>query len=1034
MSYVHLSCHRHGVEPVDHIPSGGTLSDRLVSFSYMRGRDITSSEGLEVRLKMTPLEAATYIRPGNWLVLRSATGQAFAFGYVDDVVAGVSRSRSGELSSNTVTVRCISWFELLSRARLYAPMGQVQTIGAMFFIGDWGKITQPISANYVLGHIGWSLQSLFQQVARIRFPESMGGEYIGDAIPIVYDQRTRELFAPNRVIDSVGRTGGNPQTFAFGAIDAGIGEFITNAFVPDRNLVEMFSSLEEGGTSPWTSALARFLGRRPVVIYRVPPWRVVPLAESAIATQDFRPSVDHVVDSILRPVVSTLSGAADTLLNADTLITADLFGPDAAEVVRTAVEDQLSLLRDIYNEKTWDYSRAIRIYPEMIKSASLTWSDTSRVNITTSTIAAGSDTGIEAAEFAGLPITNDESILNHGPRIQRPNWPFIRTIGNVDTNPNRRTNTLVQYIRAVAAQLMQFVQNAHLMAHGQLDLTYADALDADTREAVTYIPAGEIIGVALAHNMDILYAYTDSVVHSYSRSADGSETADTKVAYVRGLFGVEERILRNPSVPLSPVGAQPARQPASTSVAVDASYERAQAALADALVDVETHVAASLAALSAAMADAGVAADTAAELLASAVAAGEVAVADAREAAQSVVVEVLPPTSATTAPPTEQAPAAGAPPPANLAHLSPSDPSLTFHGSSGWPLPQEYGFPRAPGEPERSVPPRLPPHLEGLVPPAKSPPTRTVTPVATPTSALKTIKTPTEPVTVAIPSSPLSPLTEPRVTTPTPRGLPIVTRPAVVAEVTSAVARSIIVAGEAVAVPFAVVQHLVDISNAPYKRAKQYRADLSVINNAFVHYNVGSVRSTGQSLRDFVQKKYNGTSKPFISTHFAIDADGKITQILDCAIIGAHVDVHNINDVSIGIDLINPFCSGKAQQVWVQEAQGGRDAGGRPIMYSWRILNQKGRTLSTLNNFFGPTTAQLASLRSLLQGLNSVLGIPLYHSAGTTEFQAFQKFSDSEITTNLAHGGVWHHAQFQGNRADSIGTNLTAVVGGGALT
>lgn len=563
-----LQCHRHGAAEID-------LTRYIQTVKYVRSRDITTSEGLEVTLKASLLEATYLVRPGNWLVLRDYSGHALTFGYVVDVQAGITRGANNALVTDLIKVSTISWFELITRAHVYAPLGDAQSVGAFLSLSDLYQSVFPVAQAYMIGKIGASLQALIQQLGKIRLPETMGGEYIGDAIPVVYDEATRLAYAPGRVVEEAATTGGPLTAFSLGAMEAGLGEMIQNAYLPDRNLIEMFCSLEpmDGGTPDNTSAgqsqapgsvtlagdsrLAKMLGMRPVVIYRTPPWRTRPLWKSVAATRGFRGADDPMLDQMVGMLLAKFGVEPPPASEASPLDeSADKMSQqrynDQANIAR-----HLDFLKAVYKDITWDYARAIPLYPEMVRSFKLHWSDTARVNLTTIAYASDGKTGIEAGDSAGLPIKWDNSVMNYGPRIARPVWPFTLTIaGDVEAKFTQGTPSgdgysvsIADFLRAQALQLMQFVQNAHLMATGTIRLNYTDATNVELRSHVLDLPAGEIVKLATHDVFDIFYAYVDSVEHNYRSSDTGIDSADTTVTYSRGLFGFEEDLLRNPDVP-----------------------------------------------------------------------------------------------------------------------------------------------------------------------------------------------------------------------------------------------------------------------------------------------------------------------------------------------------------------------------------------------------------------------------------------------------------------------------------------------------
>lgn len=873
--HVVLTVHKH-----TDTQSGTPIDPGLVDFSYSRSRNLSASEGLSIGLKMTLLEAWYVVRPGDWLVLWSPLGPALSFGYVVDVSAGVSRSPAGQLGTDTVRVTCISWFELLKRAQIFVPGGdRIQSVGAVFSLDQWvEKITNPLIAELTMGNIGWSLAYTLKTLGRIKLPLSMGGEYLGDAVRVAYDEPTRVAFCPNRVLEEVAKEGLLPQAFTAGAMQSGIGELLSSVFYPDPVLIEMFCSLEAGGAGilkdeavyldegsgnigtgnvgaivgnkakradfeksqlhAGDSRLAAFLGRRPVLIYRVPPWRIRALHKSAIARMDFKATNDEDVAQLTLLEVPLMDDSANGgFLTPNKPLT--VAEGDARYSALRARSDHEQLLATLYHTKTWDIARATPIPRSTIRSFRIKWSDADRVNVTTIGIPDGTKGTIEAATYAGLPITIDESIERYGPRVARPTWPFMRSSSNLEeVLPNGFQ--LESFLRSIAAQLMQFQVNAHLMGSGTLVVNYSDTVDMEVGAQLTSIFPGEIIGCDLVEGVPTIFAYVDQVDHQWNRGSDGSSSAVTTITFSRATLGITDDIVRDSEIPMPNV---PRKEPAKA--------------------------------------------------------------------------DLVPATK----------------------------PTGTVSNSC----------PKVPGKAQSTEISR---------------------------------------------------------------------------------SRSILVSGAEKAVSFDVTRHILPTQAADelYDSAKaktgqgfytSYRT--GSIKNAVVHYNVGGYASNNERLYNHFKKYYTGVAGKFaLGSHFGINSDGEIAQFLDCRNYANHVGTPGVNCASIGIDLINPFSSGKA-------AATAAAAGGVPrwpILSGWKILSPTGGTLSTVNDFFGPTMAQQRSLNKLLHALGTHVGVNVRHDARTTTPRAFQKLAAGDIPAALATGGVWHHAQLEGNRADSLGTNLASIIAG----
>lgn len=129
-----------------------------------------------------------------------------------------------------------------------------------------------------------------------------------------------------------------------------------------------------------------------------------------------------------------------------------------------------------------------------------------------------------------------------------------------------------------------------------------------------------------------------------------------------------------------------------------------------------------------------------------------------------------------------------------------------------------------------------------------------------------------------------------------------------------------------------------------------------------------------------------------ISTHFVIDWDGTIYQLVDLAHEAWHAGIGWINRSSIGIDFSTPVYP-KYQDKAVAR---GQDA--RPIISGWRI-NGWGP-----GPFLGPHQAQLDAYAALLEAIHRHLGVPLDCVGGTTARLKYQR-------KKAIGPGIYHHAE-----------------------
>jgi len=102
-----------------------------------------------------------------------------------------------------------------------------------------------------------------------------------------------------------------------------------------------------------------------------------------------------------------------------------------------------------------------------------------------------------------------------------------------------------------------------------------------------------------------------------------------------------------------------------------------------------------------------------------------------------------------------------------------------------------------------------------------------------------------------------------------------------------------------------------------------------------------------------------------ISSHFVIDNDGTIYQMVDTQNIGWHAGIRKVNNVSIGIDFSNAYYL-KYQSYYRK-----RGFGNRPVLKNSQV---HGRTLKPHTGYY---PVQIEAYKALLKCLNAHYGIEL---------------------------------------------------------
>lgn len=517
--------HRHGQERAPRLENVGPyqLSDNV---------DVTG--GYMLAFKCPVRDLSRVVLPGDHLVLRDRAGVCEAWGIVMSVDGGYARDAASVLATYPTQVSLLNPLAYLGLVGLSAPVGETDTVGTLFSVLDWAKINADIATDYQSGLLGIALQKLFSKVANIQLPETLGGGTLGQNIPIVYDDATAGWFAPARVgqMEPVSVVAGAaPAKLSFNYYENTVLKMLHSAFVPDSKLIELFWSLEDMSTdearttnvdparaglfdqaelATRPNALATALGRRPVIIYRLKPYRARPLLEVVTARRDDYREIDKVHALVLSGQSVPKQELADAAVR--TVSTA------------RARAEEMRLLETAYNQVTWDTTRSIEIPMSAVRSHRMKYDNERRINATTINLSTDDTGGIEAMSSFGLPLRNVESIKNHGLFIARPTWPY--SLLNSDTTP------WVAYMRSIAATLMQFEQAAHVMASGPLVIN-PDRLSAP-------ITAGTMVRLKIDNTDDYFYGYVREVQRQFTVSKNGVESQNTTLLLERGLFGIEQ--------------------------------------------------------------------------------------------------------------------------------------------------------------------------------------------------------------------------------------------------------------------------------------------------------------------------------------------------------------------------------------------------------------------------------------------------------------------------------------------------------------
>jgi len=150
-----------------------------------------------------------------------------------------------------------------------------------------------------------------------------------------------------------------------------------------------------------------------------------------------------------------------------------------------------------------------------------------------------------------------------------------------------------------------------------------------------------------------------------------------------------------------------------------------------------------------------------------------------------------------------------------------------------------------------------------------------------------------------------------------------------------------------------------------------------------------------------------------ISTHFVIDNDGTIVQLVDTQDVAWHAGIRRVNKASIGIDFSN------AVYTKYNKAYHKKGFGFRPIIEGWRVHGWRPKP------FLGAYPVQIEAYKALLEALHNHYGIPLECPLD----------DDGRLLTAMhkpskkaKFKGVVNHYNLSTNKWDTLGLQLDEIL------
>lgn len=583
-----------GIKIFRHRYGAGTtpieLNERMQAVSVTK--DISGKEDMQLSMIGSFEEPQHVFTPGDFVTLEDQSGVTWSWGRVSVVRSTLKREIAGPLVHAPYAVMAQGWYDFLSRSKIHVmQVAERPSVGTLFKLADWKRIGEEIS-GMVTAAPGAILQHMLKRVMRIKLPESLGGGWFADEIPVVYDRDTALRYAPEFAdIEPVDFGSLMPQ-LAMGFMETrstDVGSLIASMFLFETSLVELVPYLSTADvpasiplsnqSTPSTPSppgtpisgqqrtlLGAKLGAQPVLVFRMKPFRADPLYAAAVSKIHYRPE-------------DVEAGYLDRQLALYDEPTRRRF----IQARMQARNDTTEKLFDqgMFSQITFNPTSIATLPYSYINSISRQRSDTERLNAATiNAVPAATPEGttLTDIDYLALPVAIDNQIENHGLRLRVARWNLYPPAGT------QQSNDYSTYYRAVAAQVMQFYEKAYLYETGSLTMPFVHTLyfvESETRQQSTYDraviglepgrwfrtsfaglnntreptpeppPAGAVI-LPRAPS-DEYYGYITSVTHSVQRMPSGFLTANTQVNFQRGHFSEMWDILHGINVPLGDV-------------------------------------------------------------------------------------------------------------------------------------------------------------------------------------------------------------------------------------------------------------------------------------------------------------------------------------------------------------------------------------------------------------------------------------------------------------------------------------------------
>lgn len=360
--------------------------------------------------------------------------------------------------------------------------------------------------------LGLLMQTFMPDLNMVECFSSLEGPGVLESSNDPVDRRLRSLPATDEVWTPAYDTSQPPPLSAVGLQDPAVAELVRQ-----REEDEASKTDEERYGRKLSSGLGETLGRNPVIIYRMKPWRASPLGKFI---EQAPASTGQVV---LR---KEKKGLTEEVVVVD--------DPVLRKKRQKALDPTLFNL-SMFKGTTWRYDDAPQVDASAVLDLSLGVDDMEHANTVTIGLPTQADSPIRFMQRLGLPFYSSQAILARGVRLFQPQWPFFPPLDSRDKAQAELSSSgsMLRAMRTIALLGSQFMAGADRFESGGLELDYSPQ-----------IRHGEPIRVSLPKGVpgeaDQLVGYVERWTHTW-QIRKTSVTVRTSVQFSRGLFDEELR-------------------------------------------------------------------------------------------------------------------------------------------------------------------------------------------------------------------------------------------------------------------------------------------------------------------------------------------------------------------------------------------------------------------------------------------------------------------------------------------------------------